>query len=115
MFGQDKPVLVRWQGKDYALMRLNALGAKGIIRFQKMYQEASELQSTGDELTDKQIDQVDALFDEMLVTLCKPLPVKSMPFLAKVNALTYYIDETEGKKALETALSKQTGEKSSAG
>jgi hypothetical protein len=109
MFGEDRPVKVKWKGVEYDLLRLEAFSPREINRFQMMQKDASELQRLKNEnAADKSIDaKIEQLFDKMLSTLCAKLPLKEIPFLGKTRIITFYIEETQGKKALEVALTQQ--------
>ena len=106
MFGEDRPVVVKWHGESYNLLRLEAFSPREINRFQSMQKDASELQRLKNaNKNDKGIDKkIEDLFDKMLSTLCAKLPLKDIPFLGKTRIITFYIEETQGKKALEVAL-----------
>lgn len=106
MFGEDRPVVVKWHGESYNLLRLEAFSPREINRFQSMQKDASELQRLKNaNKDDKSIDKkIEDLFDKMLSTLCVKLPLKEIPFLGKTRIITFYIEETQGKKALEVAL-----------
>ena len=106
MFGEDRPVVVKWHGESYNLLRLEAFSPREINRFQSMQKDASELQRLKNaNKDDKGIDKkIEDLFDKMLSTLCAKLPLKDIPFLGKTRIITFYIEETQGKKALEVAL-----------
>lgn len=106
MFGEDRPVKVTWKGETYELLRLEAFSPREINRFQTMQKDAAELQRLKNaKKDDKSIDKkIEELFDKMLSTLCAKLPLKEIPFLGKTRIITFYIEETQGKKALEAAL-----------
>jgi hypothetical protein len=74
-----------------------------------MHREAMSLQNA-----DEANDEIVALFDKMLSSLCPSLPLMKIPFLAKTRIITFYIEETQGKKVLEVALKNVTGATSSA-
>lgn len=110
VFGQDRPIKVKWQGREYELLRLEAFSPRQIQALGKM-QEAAQKLSTHTQpppntsyLGEEQDTKIEQLFDEMLSTLCKDLPLNEMPFLAKMRIITFYIEETQGKKALEEAM-----------
>lgn len=109
LFGEARAVKIRWQSKEYELMRLEALGPKSISRFQKLQKMSSQLhmESLTDEITEEQDQQIQNLFDEMLSMLCKDLPVVLMPFAHKSKALEFYIVETQGKNALDIAQTRK--------
>lgn len=113
LFGNARPIKVKWAGKEYELLRLEAFSPREINAFQKMQVEAQRLQQPA--TIQQQIEGYDpdaeiaALFDKMLAQLCPSLPLDSIPFLAKSRIITFYIGETAGKKALEVALNQQIG------
>lgn len=116
LFGQARAVKVIKNGREYELMRLEAMGPKQAVRFQKLQVVAAELQSLGDDLTDQQADQVSEALNNMLTILCADLPVDEMTFMEKTRVLQFYIEETQGKKVMELALKKvnqPTGARSS--
>lgn len=103
LFGQARAVKVKWSGKEYELVRIEALGPKSISRFQGLQNKTSQLQmlSLNADITDEQDKEIIDLFNEMLLMLCKDLPVLEMPFAAKSKCLEFYIVETQGKNALD--------------
>lgn len=116
VFGQDRPVKVIWNQREYELLRLEAFSPKEIQKFSALQARAQKLSATPSQhppnaesanLGEEQEREISALFDEMLRALCSELPLDSMPFLAKTRIITFYIEETQGKKALEEALMKQ--------
>ena len=113
LFGQARAVKVKWQGKEYELLRMEAIGPRDAVRFQKLQLKASKLQMS-DDMDDETAREVEKTFDDMLNLLCKDMPLGEMVFMQKMRVITYYIEETQGKKALEIALQKVTGETSSA-
>lgn len=114
LFGQARAVKVKWKEQEYELLKMEAISPKDAVRFQKLQISASKLQMKED-MDDASARQIEKLIDDMLSLLCKDLPLQDMTFVVKMRILTYYIEETQGKKALETALSKVTGLKRSAG
>jgi hypothetical protein len=113
LFGQARAVKVKWQDQEYELLKMEAISPKDAVQFQKLQIAAGKLQMK-DDMDDASAKQIEKLIDDMLKLLCKELPLQDMKFMVKMRVLTYYIEETQGKKALETALSKVTGVKSSA-
>ena len=113
LFGQARAVKVKWQGKEYELLRMEAIGPRDAVRFQRQQLKASKLQMS-DDMDDETAREVEKTFDDMLNLLCKDMPLGEMVFMQKMRVITYYIEETQGKKALEIALQKVTGETSSA-
>lgn len=122
LFGQARAIKVKWQGKEYELVRLEGLGPRQIVAFNAMRTRAMELQTVSMaaqqsenviEISEKQAKDIENIFDEMLTMLSKELPLSDMLFQAKMRTLEFYIEEIQGKKAVETALKKLTGRKRS--
>jgi hypothetical protein len=113
LFGQARAIKVRWEGKEYDLIQLEALGPREIVQFKKMHWKASNLQinSVSEEINDAQADEIVELFDQMMEMICKEFP-KDAPFAIKARALEYYVVEMEGKKKIETP-EPRTGERRS--
>jgi hypothetical protein len=115
LFGQARAVKVRWKSQEYELLRMEGIDPKQAMRFQKMQRKAMSLQNiSADDFSDEDAEKLEELFDDMLKVLCKNLPLTEMPFLAKTNIIMFYVEETQPKNALKTAL-KKTGVTSSAG
>lgn len=120
LFGQAKAVKVKWEGEMHELLRLEAISPKQAMKFNQLYLRAGKLQQalqskTGDELSDADVDEVQAVFDEMLGMLCATLPLKEIPYMAKSQIMVFYMEQTQGKKAMEAALSQVTGGRRSRG
>jgi hypothetical protein len=106
LFGQAKSVIVIHDGCEYEFMRVEALGPRQAVQLQQMRKKAQVLQTIGDELTKKQSQEIDDVLSQMITMLCPTFPVKDVTFIMKMRIVTFYIEETEGKKALENALKK---------
>ena len=110
VFGQDRPVKVLWQGREYELLRLDAFSPRQIHALGSLQEAAARLGSKEPKATDApdaDADaEIEALFDGMLKVLCAELPLDRMPFLAKTRIITFYIEEMQGKKVLEEVLMK---------
>lgn len=113
LFGQAQAVKVKWQEREYELLKLEGISPQDAVKFQKLQLAAGKLQMK-DDMDDASAKGIEKLVDDMLKILCKDLPLQDMKFMVKMRVLTYYIEETQGKKALETALNKVTGARSSA-
>ena len=118
LFGQARAVKVRWKGREYELLRIEGISPKQASQFNKLYLKAAKLQgalSGGADMDEAQADDVDELFNQMLSILCADFPVRETPFMAKMNVIQFYVEQTQGKKVMEAALTKLTGEMSSRG
>lgn len=120
LFGQARALKVKWQGKEYELLKLEGISPTQAARFQKLRNRANLLQSQrtdndDEEMSQEQAEELENIFDEMLGVLSKELPRDTMSFAMKMRILTWYIEETQGPNALETALNKATGATSSQG
>lgn len=109
LFGQARAVKVKWQDKEYELLRMDAISPKQAVKFQQLELRAGNLQSIGAELTDENAAELEQTIDEMLAMLCKDLPLAELSFIYKTRILTFYAQETQGKKALKVALKNLTG------
>lgn len=115
IFGQARTVKIKFQEKQYELVRVEALGPRAISKFQGLQKKANALQMENlkGEISDAQEQQIVALFDQMLEMLCEDLPLNEMGFAMKAKTLEFYVLETQGKNALDVALAKgkkkQTG------
>jgi len=110
LFGQARAVKVKWQGKEYELLRLEAIGPRQAVKFQKLQLRAAKLQNVDEEMSDEQAAELEAVFNDILKLLCEELPLETMTVLHKMNILAFYTEQTQGKKVMELALKKiQTG------
>jgi hypothetical protein len=117
LFGQARAVKVIWKGQTYELMHLNSMSPKQYVMFSKLQKKTTKLQSLGEDVTDEQAKQVVGILDEMLHLVCGELPLSEFSFIEKTKVLMFYIEETQGKKATDLALTKvksPTGARSSA-
>ena len=116
LFGQARAIKVRWQTREYELLRMDAISPKQSLYFQKMVGRVQKLQSAqpngtehSEEEDEKQAAELESLVNESLKLLCSELPVETIPFGRRMQILTFYSEEMQGKKALEVALSELTG------
>lgn len=117
LFGQARAVKVRWQGREYELLRMEGIGPKQATQFNKLHLQASRLQGSvnSQDVDDAQAEEIEEVFNKMIKILCADFPVSEAPFMAKMSIVQFYVEQTQGKKAMETALRKLTGETSSRG
>lgn len=115
LFGEARAIKIKWGGKEYELLRMEALSPRSISRFQGLQRRTHALQSEvtgGGELSEESNQEIMRMFDEMLMMLCESFPVNTMPFAYKAKVLEFYIEETQPKNAVDAALEmmkKQTG------
>ena len=108
-FGASQPILVKWQGKNHELLRIEALGPKQYARLRKLQGRAARMQGLTQDMSDTQAGELEEMFDEIIKILCSGFPVKEIDFSMKMKIVLYYMEQPQVKKALEVALSKQTG------
>lgn len=116
LFGQARAVKIKWQGKEYELMRLEAISPKQSVAFNKLHLESARLQKKlngKSEISDDEALQVEDLIDQMLLTICPSFPVAEIPFGYKSRCVQFYMEQNQSKKAAETDLKKLTGQRSS--
>jgi hypothetical protein len=112
LFGQAQAIKVKWQGKEYGLMSINAISPKQAVKMSKMQTRVIEIQQANpDEDNDEMAVELERMFDEMLTMLNGEFPLATMPFAAKMRIVEYYTEQSEGKKA--TAPTPPTGAKRS--
>jgi hypothetical protein len=109
LFGQAQAVKVVHNGREYELLKLDALGPRQAVKIQKMQKKAQVLQSLGEQITEEQSLEIEKIFEDIILMLCEDFPVKEITFAKKLRIVMYYMEETEGKKALENALGNLTG------
>ena len=108
LFGQAKPIKVRWQGQEYEFLRMDGITPKQALEFQRLQLKAGKIQNA-ESIDEASAMQIEEVFNDMLKILCPKIPLEEMTFLMKTRIVTFYIEETQGKNALETALMKATG------
>ena len=114
LFGQAKTVKVKWKEEEYELLRIEGISPKQALQLQSFQKRIEKLKDKSEPAEEDATD-MEKLFDEILKMLCKELPLKEIPFNGKMAIMRFYIEETQGKKALEVALANLTGATSSQG
>lgn len=109
LFGEDRPVMVRWREREYPLLRFTAMGVKQVLKFQRLRRDAVREQLLADE-SEEAAAKVEALFDAMLAMIGPELPLNELPYVLKPSILAFYFEQLEEKKT--NARSPMTGEKS---
>lgn len=112
IFGQANSVQVKTRdGKLHHLLRMEAISPKEAVLFQQLQLKANRLQHVSRDMTDGQATELTAIFDQLLSILCKDLKLDEMLFMEKISIIQFYMEQTQGKKAMELALRKvrQTG------
>jgi hypothetical protein len=112
LFGQAQTVRIRWKGQEYGLLRMEGISPKQLTEFNKLYLRAmkmrEELAAENQENNEQLSGELEELLGQILKLLCPGLSLETMPFIVRLRTVTYYVEQTQGKKVLETAL-KQTG------
>ena len=105
LIGQAKPIKVKWQGESYEMLRSDGISPKQAVKFQKLQPRAQGL-LTGDhaEVSDEEASQLEAIIDEMLAIVCVELPLENIPFGMKLKIIQFYVEETQGKNAVDAAV-----------
>lgn len=136
LFGESKPVKVKWHGALHELRRPEALGPRDLVRYDKLMalmaaaQTLTPLLSQGEKAEEEsenaQAEAIEHAIDEMLRMVGPTLLTAHPPlsFMAKNRVLQYYTEQViapqaDGggeKKAIGSITSAEpTGEISSAG
>ena len=111
MFGEDRPVKVKWKTGEYELHRFTALSVTNVLKFQKMRREVMRLQVL-DEVTEKDAKTIESLFNAMLQMIGPELPLDEIPYVMKPTILAFYFEQIDEKKRTIPAK-KTTGVRSS--
>ena len=109
LFGDARAVKVIHEGIEYEFMRMDGLGPRQATQLQKMQRQAQKLQLLGEEMSEAQAQELEALLNEIITLLCPKFPVEGMSFLKRLRVIMFYMEETEGKKAMEAALNEVMG------
>ena len=109
LFGDARAVKIIHNEREYEFLRIDAMGPKQAVKLQKFQRRALALQ-LAEELSDEQAVELEELTDGTIALLCPEFPVDELTFAKKIRAITFYMEETQGKKAMEAALAKVTGE-----
>jgi hypothetical protein len=97
--GQRMKVKVRRNGIEYSFVDLYALGAHKVIQIQSMRQKVARLQIMS-EISEKQAEEIEKLFDDILMMLCADFPIKDITYMEKTTVLTFYFTEIQQKKVV---------------
>lgn len=97
MFGEDRPVKVKWKEGEYELHRFTALSVVNVLRFQKMRRGVMRLQVV-DEVSEKDAATIETLFNEMLKLIGPDLPLDDIPYVMKPTILAFYFEQIDEKK-----------------
>ena len=111
MFGEDRPVVVKWKTGEYELHRFTALSVTNVLKFQKMRRDVMRLQVL-DEVTEKDAGTIESLFNAMLKMIGPDLPLDEIPYVMKLTILAFYFEQIDEKKRTIPAK-KTTGVRSS--
>jgi hypothetical protein len=130
LFGEAKPVKVRWQGVLHELRRPEALGPRDLVRYDKLMALMAEAQTPapapgdGESSENAQAAAIERAIDEMLRMVGPSLLEVTTPlsFMAKNRVLQYYTEQVitptgpdEKKASVSPASTEPIGAMSSAG
>lgn len=135
LFGDAQTLDVRHEGMTYQLPRLKTLSPKKWQRFQDLGKQAGRLKDIKpQDATGREVEGVERLLDQMLMLLCKDLPLKPLAWWQrwlmvlrikqfvrpltldeKTRVVTFYTQQDEHVKKALPGGRKQTGARHSAG
>jgi len=91
LFGKDKPIIVKWGGKEYRMVGQRELSPKKSVQYQSLVNDAATLQSFGDgDISNEQAEVLENAINNALMIICEPLAKTNMPFMAKVEVIKFY-------------------------
>ena len=114
LFGKNRPIKVRYEGKLYDLAHPDSFDPVQTNRLQKLQKETDELFSVNqEEMTDEQAEELGRVTEEALEML-NPELNKKISFWHRVNILFFYAEQVKkdagkNEKKRESSL---TGEMS---
>lgn len=98
LLGQASSIKVKWNGREYELLRMESVSPKQAVKFQKLQARANRLQTNGESTEEADAVELENVMDEMLGMLCKDLPLTEIPFGMKMRIVTFYGEQAQGKK-----------------
>jgi len=111
LFGQTKPIKVRWQGVEYELRRPENLGPVEIARNEKLGKRHETLTKrvgergfANNEAAQTELGKV---LNELISILCPELAKAKLPFAAQLKVLDFYDAEviaTSPKQKMPTVM-----------
>ena len=113
LFGQARKIQVKWQGKEFELLSMDGISPTHALQLQALQNKVNALRGK-QEPNAEDASQMEQVLDEILVMIGKDLPLSELTFNKKLAIIHFYIEETQGKKALEVAQALMTGATSSA-
>lgn len=97
LFGQARPVVVVWEGRKYALTRLEGLTPVEYARWTKLQRRMAPLFGGGDvdvnDMTEEQATELSEAVTTALSLFNADLAKAPLPFAAKVRVLQFYVEE----------------------
>lgn len=106
LFGEEQPIIIVWQGKDYKLRNPSSFGPGDLKKWRQLGIETDVLNKIEGELTDAQAQALEDAVQKSVELLNKGLSEKEMPFGARVKILEFYtenlVGDDKGSKKKET-------------
>jgi hypothetical protein len=113
LFGVDQPIVVRWQGAEYALKRPEAMAPEDYVRLSRLQATAAGIRQAA-EVTEADAATLLATVDQMMIMIAPELAALQLPFMAKVRVLEFYIQQIAPTNAPKVGAPQiSTGEASS--
>lgn len=112
VFGQSQPIFVKWEGVKHQLISPRDLGAKQIVEWERLTEEIKGKPAGEDELPDMNPDELEDAVSRAIFVIGPTLPIDSMPFLAKLRTLEWYIGQVTPEELKEDpkAIPQSTGD-----
>lgn len=119
LFEDDKKIKVLAPTEDGArefdLLSPRDIGPKTFVKLEKMLKKAARFQDAAEEvedMTEKQAEELERIFDEAIAILSKDLADLKLPFVAKYRIITFYNEEVKDMPLLGEADPKVAGPES---
>jgi hypothetical protein len=89
LYGQVRPIVVRWQGQEYALRRPEAFTPVEWLHYRQLQKRAAQLNETSDD--EAAMREMDALLSDEVALMCGELADAQLPFAVRVAVIQHYM------------------------
>ncbi|CAK0773825.1 conserved hypothetical protein [Gammaproteobacteria bacterium] len=94
LFGQQQPLVVELNGKEFNLRRQDTFSPEEYYHMQKMRTKLSKDTATGAD-TEEGAHAIEVAMDEIVKMLCPELAAEKLTFIKKVKILDWYAAQME--------------------
>lgn len=100
LFGQDAPLVVRWDGREWELRPAQAMGPADLLALDRLQKRQAALGGQFDALPpdaqDRATVELDDVLRGMLGLMCPELAARRPPFAAVMRVVEFYVSQLTG-------------------